>query len=141
MNLYNSNLYLFQTATLPDSFERRLAILRNAEVDKRNYTTVEELLDAVANDEVVVALLDATIAAGYEDVLKAKELRAMKIIDTNSGYGITLSGGLEPLEADIRSYVAANKPVILEYMRLNIPRLVVSTNVVDRLDSNGGPFI
>ncbi|XP_066935071.1 uncharacterized protein [Clytia hemisphaerica] len=117
-------LYGTLTATLPDSFERRLAILRNAVVDERNRTTVEDLFDAVANGEVVVALLDATVAAGYEDVLKAKELRAMKIIDTNSGYGITLSGGLEPLEADIRSYVAANRPVILEYQRKNIPRLV-----------------
>ena len=100
--------------------------MRNAKVDEGNRTTIEDLFDAVANDEVVIALVDATVAAGYEKTMEAKGLRAMKIIDTNSGYGITLSGGLESVEADIRSYVAANKPVILEYMKQNIPRLVVS---------------
>ena len=111
---------------MPDSFERRLAILRNAVVDKSNYTTVLDLFEAVASGQVVIALVDATVAAGYEKKMDDYVLRADKIINTNSGYGITLSGGLEPLEYDIRAFIASNRPLILEYAENHIPRLIVS---------------
>ena len=76
--------------------------------------------------KVVIALLDATVAAGYDEQMKEYSLRADQVIDTNSGYGITLSGGLEPLEYDIRAFIASNRPVILEYAQSNIPMLIVS---------------
>ena len=111
---------------MPNSFERRLAILRNADIDKSNFTTVLDLFEAVRSDQVVIALVDATITAGYDKEMEEYELRAYRIIDTNSGYGITLSGGLEPLEHDIRAFIASNRPLILEYAQSNIPILVVS---------------
>ena len=103
-----------------------MAILRNADVDKSNFTTVLDLFEAVRSDQVTVALVDATITAGYDKEMQDYELRAYKIIDTNSGYGITLSGGLEPLEYDIRAFIASNRPLILEYSQSNIPMLIVS---------------
>jgi hypothetical protein len=109
--------------------------MRNSVVDpERNYEKPEDLFQAVVDGHVVVALLDATVAAGYEDVMADMSLRAEKIIDTNSGYGITLSGGLEPLEMDIRSFIAANAPVIIEYIKKNVPLLIVSLSFYFKSD-------
>ena len=80
----------------------------------------------MVSGQTEIALIDAQEAAYYMDMLVDMELRASKIIDTNSGYGIVLSGGLEPVHLDVRSFIIANQPLILEYVEKNIVKLIVS---------------
>lgn len=116
----------FQTAVMEDSYEKQLAILRNALVNhSTNYTSPLEVLSAVKRGAVTVGLIDAVTAAGYENEIAEMGLRVYDIIDTNSGFGVVLSSGMEYAENDFRSFVITNKALIDLFLKQKIPVLMV----------------
>ncbi|XP_057313718.1 uncharacterized protein LOC130655034 [Hydractinia symbiolongicarpus] len=119
-NLVSSNLqqevilYGVQVAVIPGTAEYSLAVARNAKI--YNVSRPIDVLEAVSKDIVPIGLLDAYTATSYSDHLKKMTLTVKKIFDTNSGYGTVLSGGLESLEDDVRSYVDANQGSISAFI-------------------------
>ncbi|XP_057313806.1 uncharacterized protein LOC130655123 isoform X2 [Hydractinia symbiolongicarpus] len=119
-NLVSSNLqqevklYGVEVAVIPGTAEYSLAVARNAKI--YNVSRPMHVLEAVNKDIVSIGLLDALTATSYSDYLKKMTLTVKKIFDTSSGYGTVLSGGLESLEDDVRSYVDANQGSISAFI-------------------------
>ena len=85
-----------------------------------------DVLTAVSDGTVEIGLLDAIIATDYEDEMANLGLKVEKILDTNSGYGVVLSGGLEAIEMDFRSFIYSNQPLIQAYVDSKVKVLRVS---------------
>ncbi|XP_057314721.1 uncharacterized protein LOC130655923 isoform X2 [Hydractinia symbiolongicarpus] len=120
-----AKLYGVLTAVIPGTAEYSLAVARNAKI--YNVSRPIDVLEAVSKGIVPIGLLDAYTATSYSDHLKKMTLTVKKIFDTNSGYGTVLSGGLESLEDDIRSYVDANEGSISAF--INSQTKVLKPNV------------
>ena len=103
--------------------EETLAVRYNARVVIMN--SPEDIFDAVARKKVHVGLLDASKTSGYLQKINDMSLKISKIYDTNSGYGVVLSAGLEVLETDIRGYVLSNQVSIDGFVNIHVNKLEV----------------
>ena len=127
LSIFEKFTLCFQTATLSRSFERMFAIRRNAIIDGNiTYETPLDVLNAVSNGTVEIALLDALTTTKYVDTLKELNLRVDQILDIDMGYGLALSGGLEILESDVRSLILSNQAYINHFVKTNVDQLFVS---------------
>eukprot|EP00795_Rhopilema_esculentum_P012024 gene12024-2609_t len=109
-------LYGTNCAAVNNSFEYNLGVRRNSNVNpKKQYQTIEQVLEALRKKEVDIALLDAFTAAGLQKRLTAKGLKVKKIINANAGYGIVVSKEFVRLERDFRSYIASNQGKIASF--------------------------
>ncbi|XP_066928617.1 uncharacterized protein [Clytia hemisphaerica] len=117
-------LYGTDTAVIQGSYENGLAIRRNAKIDEsRNYTEPLEVLQAVQEKVVKIGLIDATIATSYTEDINRLGLFVHKVIDMKSGHGVAISGGLEVIRDDVKSYVMSKMPFINEFVRRKVPLL------------------
>ena len=84
------------------------------------------MLQAVKDKVVKIGLIDATVATSYTEDMKRLGLFVTKVINMKSGHGVALSGGLEVIRDDVKSYVMSKMPFINEFVRQKVPLLYVS---------------
>ena len=108
-------------AAIKDSFEYRKAILLSAKlVETKNYTNIEEILQAVASGEAKIGLVDASNALGYEKKMESLNLKIYKVLSYNTGFGIVLTGEGSRLYADIQSFVTSNQNYITSFVEREV---------------------
>lgn len=123
-------LYGEKTAAIFLSREYNLAVMRNAMVNDA-YENTLQVLSAVADKKVKVGLIDAVTAGSYIDRITNMSLKIHKVIDSNTGYGLVLSGGLEVISGDFESYLTAEKPQIQVLVDEIVGRIVPPTPKTD----------
>ncbi|XP_078344933.1 uncharacterized protein LOC144630436 [Oculina patagonica] len=108
-------LYGTKVTALRDSPSHRLGIRRNAKVEHKE--TLEEAFDALQNGETEGFLLDAYVAgSGVSNFIKTP-FRVNKVIETNKGLGVVLSGEAIVLRHRVRDFVRKNAGKITEIIQ------------------------
>lgn len=58
--------------------------------------------------------------------MQQMSLKVLKILNSNGGYGIVLSDGLEPIEEDVRGFVISNQALIQHFIKQRVSQMIVS---------------
>ncbi|XP_066925678.1 uncharacterized protein [Clytia hemisphaerica] len=110
-------IYGSQVGALNGTFEAKLGLLRNGKVnEKKAYLTVEELRDALLNNDVEGVLLDAYTAGANADLFADERLRAATLLEYPRSYGFVLSGGLRSVAAEFKSFMKSDEDRILSIL-------------------------
>ncbi|XP_057300557.1 uncharacterized protein LOC130633755 isoform X2 [Hydractinia symbiolongicarpus] len=122
------SMYGVKVAALSGSFEERLAILKNGQIDKeKTYTSVSELTQALHNDHVFGILIDAYTAGSNRDILDDPLLHVANLIKYPRSFGVVLSGGLANVDQEVLDYVKTNEGNILEVLEMFTQKLKPQT--------------
>jgi len=111
-----TSLYNTLTGSLNNSYEYRYSIMRNVQIPGSVFTDIDTLLDALKDGEVEAALIDIFSMVSYQQILKAKRLKVVRLIDAHTGYGFVLSGAAQVLKDDFESLVFDKQGFISEYV-------------------------
>ena len=82
------------------------------------------MLDALANKQVDIVIMDTFSLPQVNETLKKKHLKVAEMIDTNSGYGIVLGGIARSLKEDIKSALLHKEDMLTHFaekMKGNLP--------------------
>ena len=82
------------------------------------------MLDALANKQVDIVIMDTFSLPQVNETLKKKRLKVAEMIDTNSGYGIVLGGIARSLKEDIKSALLSKEDMLIRFtekMKGNLP--------------------
>lgn len=82
---------------------------------EKQYTEVDEMLTDLQNHQVDGVLIDIYALLGYKAKIKEKSLKVASVIDTQTGYGLVLSGFSRFLKPDLESKIFSQKENILKY--------------------------
>ena len=82
---------------------------------EKQYTEVDEMLTDLQNHYVDGVLVDIYALLGYKAKIKDKSLKVASVIDTQTGYGLVLSGFSRFLKPDLESKIFSQKENILKY--------------------------
>lgn len=114
-----TNLILYGTkvAVIHGTPEYRLAVTRNAIVDKdRPYETFFEVYNALINKEVQGMLIDTYEAGTKRDQFKDPRIRIHTIYDYKSTYGVVLAGNSTRLLHCSKSYIQSHQDEMFEHI-------------------------
>ena len=92
----------------------------------RTFEDVESVLQAVANKELELGLIDANSLAGYEETMKSLSLSIGKIYVSSNCFGFVLSDGFEAMEAEMRGFVISQSQEISSFVKSQVPQLELS---------------
>ena len=73
------------------------------------------MLTDLQNHQVDGVLIDIYALLGYKAKIKEKSLKVASVIDTQTGYGLVLSGFSHFLKPDLESKIFSQKENILKY--------------------------
>nr|XP_058971065.1 uncharacterized protein LOC131797458 [Pocillopora verrucosa] len=114
-------LYGNKVAAIQDSFEYRFGLRRNAQVNPDNqYTTYEEIVEALLDGEVTGALIDAYVLGSRKDLFENPSLRVIKVFDYSSAYGLVLSGEAKKLRTCFGKFAQSHKKEIFETIESHV---------------------
>ena len=85
-------------------------------VSDMRFQTAEEVLLALHQKKVDVALLDAFVTAAQKFALIDKELKVKKVISANTAFGFVLSKEMVRLENDFKSHVSSNQDRVTQFI-------------------------
>ncbi|KAJ7389036.1 hypothetical protein OS493_034171 [Desmophyllum pertusum] len=80
----------------------------------KQYTTYDEISDALLNGEVTGALIDTYVLGSRKDLFEIPSLRLIKIYDYSTAYGVALGGDARKLRRCFRKYVQGHKKKIFQ---------------------------
>ncbi|XP_022800571.1 uncharacterized protein LOC111338361 [Stylophora pistillata] len=114
-------LYGNKVAAIQDSFEYRFGLRRNALVNPDNqYTTYEEIANALLDGEVTGALIDAFVLGNRKDLFENPSLRIIKVFDYSSAYGLVLSGEAKKLRTCFGKFAQSHKKEIFQIIESHV---------------------
>ena len=105
-------------------------VVFNFIIAEKNYLSNDEVLNAVKDEEVAIALLDAFTVAALAEELVSKSLKVTKLIDANTGYGIVLSHEFVRMESDFRSYISSQSNKISAFRTNMTDKLYVRSTAI-----------
>ena len=94
----------------------------------RNYSTFDEVYQALLNREVKGMLLDAYEAGARKDQISHKDIRVVKVYDYSSTYGVVLARNSTKLLKCSYGYMQANKAKMFELIAQHIESIEVERN-------------
>ena len=80
------------------------------------FQTADEVLLALHQKKVDVALLDAFVTAAQKFALIDKELKVKKVISANTAFGFVLSKEMVRLENDFKSHISSNQDRVTQFI-------------------------
>lgn len=80
------------------------------------FQTANEVLIALQQKKVDVALLDAFVTAAQKSSLIDLELKVKKVVSANTGFGFVLSKEMVRLENDFRSHITSKQHRIAAFI-------------------------
>ena len=100
------------------------------------YQTTTEVLQALKNKQVDIALLDAFAAASQVAMLKKDSLKVKEVIAADAGYGVVLSHEFVRLDKDFRSFISSNQDRITSFISNMTAKLTVSAFIFTEIKCN-----
>ena len=75
------------------------------------------MLNDLTKENVDGVLVDLFSMVGYKETLQRRKLKVITIIDTNTAFGIVLSGKARVLQRDLESLLLSKQDIILNYKK------------------------
>lgn len=76
---------------------------------------IDSMLDDLSNRNVDIVLVDLYSMVGYKNKVKSRLLKLKTVIDTNTGYGMILSGFTQHLKLDIDGLLSLQQAELMKY--------------------------
>ena len=89
------------------------------------YTTYEEIVEALLDGEVTGALIDAYVLGSRKDLFENPSLRVIKVFDYSSAYGLVLSGEAKKLRTCFGKFAQSHKKEIFETIESHVESVEV----------------
>ena len=89
------------------------------------YTTYEEIFEALLDGEVTGALIDAYVLGSRKDLFENPSLRVIKVFDYSSAYGLVLSGEAKKLRTCFGKFAQSHKKEIFETIESHVESVEV----------------
>ena len=89
------------------------------------YTTYEEIVEALLGGEVTGALIDAYVLGSRKDLFENPSLRVIKVFDYSSAYGLVLSGEAKKLRTCFGKFAQSHKKEIFETIESHVESVEV----------------
>ena len=99
----------------------------------RNYTSLDELYEALMGREVKGVLIESNIASSRSDLFSRDELTVLRLIDYPLSYGYVLSGDARNLRKYIAIEVDKRQIEIMETMK-NLTGYIEVINTLEKVN-------
>ena len=95
-----------------------------------NYTTIEEISDALFQDKVLGLLVDAFAAGTHPDLFNRSNMNPKTIYNYPTSYGLVLSGPMKNAADFFKGYIADNQLYILDLIKKNAVKMEVINIII-----------
>ncbi|XP_066923996.1 uncharacterized protein [Clytia hemisphaerica] len=113
----NIKIYGTKLGAINGSFEEHIGLLRNGKMNtERNYTSAEELRQALLSHQVEGILVDAYSAGHNNSIFHHPLFRVSDVLYYPRSYGFVFAGQMSNMATEARDYIAANQQDILNYV-------------------------
>ena len=81
------------------------------------FSDIDSMLNDLTKENVDGVLVDLFSMVEYKETLQRRKLKVITIIDTNTAFGIILSGKARALQRDLESLLLSKQDIILNYKK------------------------
>lgn len=132
----NIKIYGSRIGTLENTEEYRLAVRRNADV--RTYRSVQEIANALKFNDIDGALIEAYIAAEYQEILSG--YRIQQVIDHSFTYGVVVSRHALGMVECFNNFIEIHQTSIYQIIANSIRPIIFKNQMTISDESSNGLF-